>query len=185
MYELSASKTLSSVNLSDCDLLTDAGLHALQSLRLKKISILNCDRITSVGVRNFKRAGLHTDPRTVEYQPPSGTLIDPDATPPVDMHASEVLRLAMLDFEPRDWHKRYFFADPTDDGMVLLNTRKTLTINDFKSTVKVNVLFEQVNWDFLAWRFANSRTDVHLRWYFYRDDERIRVHARHLPLTFQ
>lgn len=185
--ELSASERLSSVNLSDCDLLTDAGLHALQSLRLKKISILNCDRITSVGVRFLKGVEFHTDSRTVEYQPPVGTLINPDATPPVDMHASEVLRLAMLGFEPRDCHKRYFFANPTDDGMVLLNTRGRLITHDFNSKVKVNVLFKQVNWDFLAWRFANSRTNVHLRWYFYRDDERdderIRVHAR--PLTLQ
>jgi Leucine-rich repeat (LRR) protein len=183
VQELSASKTLSSVNLSDCDLLTDAGLHALQSSTLKKISILNCDRITSVGVRDFKRVDFSTDSRTVEYQRPLGTLINPDATPPVDMHASEVLRLAMLDFEPRDWHKkRYFFADPTDDGMVLLNTRPRLVTHDFNSKVKVNMLFDEVNWDFLAWRFANSRTDVHLRWYFYRDNERIIVHARPLAL---
>lgn len=187
--ELSVSKTLSYLNLSDCDLITDAGLQALESLRLTKISILNCDRITFAGVENFQGVGLHTDHfRAVEHQP-LRTLVQPDPTPPVDMHASEVLRLAMLAYEPRDsWLGRHFFVDRTDDGYVLLNTTVPQTVPQTLpvcNPVRVNVAFEEVNWAFLAWRFANVQPGVHLRWYFSQDDEddeRVRVHAR--PLSY-
>jgi Leucine-rich repeat (LRR) protein len=190
---LSTSRTLTGLNVSDCDLITDFSLRALSHSPVKNLDCSSCDRVTAAGTAEFSQRGVVRAEFCVRvgesaemFKPwPAGTFAPPQAPPHEDphralktAHANQVIHLSMLAFAFRPDARGWFFVEPARDRTVLFFESQRAEA----SAMYVEVSFNDVDWGFVANQFANALVNVHQRWYFYEDSRRRRVwvHARAL-----
>ena len=180
LLALASCSTLGDLDVSECDLITDAGLQFLSGSKLMFLNCSACDRVTAVGLKalppklqvrandcfGLKESHARIVPRVA------------DGSATLHPSANRVLHLSLLAFSlrtPEPW----FTVEEVEDGLALF--RRSRPVEDTAMYVKVE--FGEVDWEFIAQQFADPVQNVHRRWYFFKDhrDRSVRVHAR--PVT--
>jgi hypothetical protein len=174
---LSACSTLTNINVSDCDLITDAGLQCFRMHSLRKLDISSCDRVTPVGKVHFGPLQL----RDLNCFGARRILPDCHASP-ANLHPTDMLRLAMLEFASKHPAEHWFYIE---DVELLYKNCVALHIKGYaipQLRTLVQLPFKDVHWGLLAFKFSSAVPNLHHRWYLFRDTaDRVRVHARPLP----
>jgi hypothetical protein len=156
-------------------------MQSLTRSNLKRLYFSSCDRVTDAGALNFSEmVDLVGYSLGVGPQASGRTLVLPNAdTEPDNSLTHDTLRLSMLAYALKNASDDFFFVDGTVEGSVVLRVNG-LYIDD--TAMHVSVLFDAVDWAFIAFQFAKKIPHVHHRWYFFKENvgRRIRVHARRL-----